>query len=392
MTAELRIIEGDCWAFFAFDAAYAIDLDAAHASLTAATRDERARREDIPRRRGLPTSLQFRPVPLRVEQPVGPIEATPIAGLRLAPRAICTLYDFGAISVAYRIPLNADDPAGRPIATLIPLADQLRDLTSLRDDARARVNDLIRRLGPALDRPDLADPVEDYVVHHARAWMGPTGQAAADILAAAHDAARLLLGEPGPLAPQAIDAALSARLAYSPSDAAVVDWNGSLVLGADEEDTLAVLEFVNVELLELRVLDDRLDAVIDRSSRALLRRDARGSWPASPLGLLVDPHRAQRRHLAAMQMDSAVLFEGVNNALKLVGDQHLARLYALAAARLHLADWDQSILRKLHTVEQLYEKLADEQSTRRMELLEWIIIVLIALSIVLPFIPGFAGK
>jgi hypothetical protein len=67
-------------------------------------------------------------------------------------------------------------------------------------------------------------------------------------------------------------------------------------------------------------------------------------------------------------------------------DQHLARLYAIAARRLHLADWDQSILRKLHTADSLYQKLADENSARRMEVLEWIIILLIAISIVLPFI------
>jgi len=78
--------------------------------------------------------------------------------------------------------------------------------------------------------------------------------------------------------------------------------------------------------------------------------------------------------------------------LKLVGDQHLARLYTAATRRFHLADWDCSILRKLHTVEGLYQKLADEKAIRRMEVPEGIIIVLIAVSIVLPFFPGLRGK
>jgi hypothetical protein len=95
--------------------------------------------------------------------------------------------------------------------------------------------------------------------------------------------------------------------------------------------------------------------------------------------------RGGRHRLAALQMENAILFEGINNTLKLLGDQHLARLYAVAARRLHLADWDQSILRKLHTANELYQKLADEHSGRRMEVLEWIIILLIAVSIVLPF-------
>ena len=151
-------------------------------------------------------------------------------------------------------------------------------------------------------------------------------------------------------------------------------------------------EFANVQLLEMRFLDDHLDAVLDRSYSSLLRRDARGRLPRSPLGLIFDPHRAERRHLAALQRENAVLFEGVNNALELVGGQHLARLYTAATRRFHLADWDCSILRKLHTVEGLYQKLADEKAIRRMEVPEGIIIVLIAVSIVLPFFQGVRGK
>ena len=37
------------------------------------------------------------------------------------------------------------------------------------------------------------------------------------------------------------------------------------------------------------------------------------------------------------------------------------------------------------------KKLADQTGNRRMEVLEWIIIILIAVSIILPFIPGFPG-
>jgi uncharacterized Rmd1/YagE family protein len=84
-------------------------------------------------------------------------------------------------------------------------------------------------------------------------------------------------------------------------------------------------------------------------------------------------------------MDSAVLFEGVNNAIKLIGDQYLARVYRLAAKRFHLAERDEAIERKLRTLESLYDKMANEAAARRMEILEWIVIILIAVSIVIPF-------
>jgi uncharacterized Rmd1/YagE family protein len=55
--------------------------------------------------------------------------------------------------------------------------------------------------------------------------------------------------------------------------------------------------------------------------------------------------------------------------------------------RFHLEDWDASILRKLETLESIYGKMSDRAGTRRMELLEWIIIVLITISIAVSFIP-----
>src|SRR5207247_803539 len=93
------------------------------------------------------------------------------------------------------------------------------------------------------------------------------------------------------------------------------------------------------------------------------------------------------RRLARLQLDGAILFEQVTNALKLVGDQYLARVYSLASRRFHLGEWDASITRKLQTIDSIYAKMADRAASRRMEILEWIIIVLIAVSIALSLVP-----
>ena len=55
--------------------------------------------------------------------------------------------------------------------------------------------------------------------------------------------------------------------------------------------------------------------------------------------------------------------------------------------RFHLEAWDASILRKLETLESIYGKMSDRTTSRRMEVLEWIIIVLIAVSIAVSFFP-----
>ncbi|MEK7705003.1 MAG: hypothetical protein AAB426_08595, partial [Myxococcota bacterium] len=59
--------------------------------------------------------------------------------------------------------------------------------------------------------------------------------------------------------------------------------------------------------------------------------------------------------------------------------------------RFHLAEWDTTIERKLETLESIHKKLSDRASTARMETLEWIIILLIAVSIAAMFIPGTGG-
>ena len=142
------------------------------------------------------------------------------------------------------------------------------------------------------------------------------------------------------------------------------------------QDVLAVLEFANVELLEMRFLDDQLDRALADAFESTQRREQESSR-ALPRTCGASP---------ASRWTSAILFEGVNNALKLLGDPYLARLYRLAAGRLHLPDRDASILRKLGTLESIYDKIADRQSGRRTETLEWIIILLITFELVMSII------
>ena len=57
----------------------------------------------------------------------------------------------------------------------------------------------------------------------------------------------------------------------------------------------------------------------------------------------------------------------------------------------HLEEWDASILRKLHILDSIYHNISDQAATWRLELLEWIVIVLIAVSILLPFVVNLPG-
>src|SRR5262249_44271910 len=148
----------------------------------------------------------------------------------------------------------------------------------------------------------------------------------------------------------------------------------------EPDDVRAVLEFANMQLLEMRFLDAELDRALDRSYEMISR--PRG-WKGQRLPRSA---RAGLERVAKMQADGAILFERVSNALKLLGDQYLARVYRACSQRYRLAEWNSGILRKLETIESIYQKAHDAATNQRMELLEWIIIVLITLEIVLSLV------
>lgn len=152
-----------------------------------------------------------------------------------------------------------------------------------------------------------------------------------------------------------------------------------MILDRDGDDVRAVLEFANVELLEMRYLDQKLDRALNQAYETSSKRRVN-------LFRLRGYYSADLRSAAELQVDNALIFEGVNNTLKLLGDQYLARVYRIVNKRFHLDEWDSSILRKLQSLESFYEKISDQGLNRRMEILEWVIVILIAGSIGLELI------
>lgn len=368
-TPPLSIASGTCYSLFAYDIAQAIDLDEAERHIGALKY-----REALKHRRRAPKYFAYHPAPLRVTQDVEPIG---LGRYRTGASVDLVLYDFGAVLVVYTIALTGS------LSNLLMLSNALYDNVLLLSNARKQVEDLLAVIHSAVFKADIADFVEDYTIFQIEAFT-----TACDVYALcttyAQEIAQILRAEDQVLSPQEVGDALAYRISYGADDVTIVDWNAALMVDREGDDVRAVLEFANVELLEMRYLDQRLDDALDRSYDALSKQ--RRTILRLPVS-----YRADLQRIAQMQVDSAVLFEGVNNALKLLGDQYLSRVYRLVSQRFHLAEWDAGILRKLQTLESIYEKISDQASNQRMEVLEWIIIVLIALSIILSFIPGGLG-
>lgn len=359
-----------CHVLFVHDIALSIDLVAVAARL----------REGVPlrvrpaRRSASPAQVELNPAPLRLVLDGDPIPLE--APFATEPAIEMVIHAFGAVTIRYRIRCEGS------IEDLARLSNALPGRQVLQDDARRRVADVVRSLSDVMTKPALADDMEDYLLFVVDAWSGG-GDADAFVERHAGLLAGVLQSEPVPLSASFIEHSLSARLSYGRDDMVIVNWNAALIIDREPEDILLVLQHANVELLEMRVLERQLDRLLVRAQDLLSLIGRRRAIP-----LLHDARLL--REFAEYQTDSVLLFEGVNNAIKLVGDQYLARVYRLASSRLHLDQWDESVLRKIAVAESIYQKMTDARTTRRMEVLEIIIILLIALSIVMAFIPGLA--
>ncbi len=366
---SIQIHEGVCFVIFAYDVGISINLEEAE-NRTTATK-ERGR---IKRKRPTPEYFDYHPPPLRITQE---LKSVTVGSHQTLTTTETILYDFGGIMVIYRIPLRGD------LSSLRSLSEALYEHAGLLESSRAHAQGLLHTLGDAVEKANLSPFVEDYAIFHlssVQPWMNPS-----ELIESQKPLiAQILRSETQTLSGQEVHDATNAQISWGTQDITVIDWNAALMLGQEMDDVQAVLEFLNVELVERRFLDHQLDQALDEGYNALMkRRWSKFRWPGS-----LD---SKLRHIAGLQVDSAILFERVTNTLKLLGDQYLARVYRLGSQRFHLQGWDTSIVRKLETLDNLYGKMSDNRSNRRMEILEWIIIILIAISIILPFIPGFPG-
>lgn len=363
--SRLVVKKGEVHVLYAYDIGLSIDLAVAKQRLTAQTELATIRHKGH-----APRYFQFDPAPLRITQEAG---AFVLGRFELHAAIEIVLYDFGGVSVAYELPFRG------PLEDLVDLSCELSASTALREDSFARVQQLLAIIASSVANAQIAPLTEDYLIFLVDTFAPPITPAQ---LAQEHAQciARILRAERDLLSEQEVSEATGTRVTFGLDDVAIVDWNAALVFDRESEDVRAVLEFANLQLLELRYIDEQLDATLDRAYELIGRRGGLRHLR------LPGETRAALRHVARLQVDSAILFERVNNALKLLGDQYLARVYRATSQRYRLNEWNTSLLRKLETIETIYDKVHDQSVGFRMEVLEWIIVFLIALEIVLSFV------
>ncbi len=357
------IQEGEIYLYQAYDVAFQIDLVKAAKKL-----QHGIERPQLAKERRQPQWFGYDPPPVRITQTVDSIA---VAGFDSDTTVEITLWDFGAVSVAYRVPIRE----GTPLGALVKLSAELASTDLFELNGSRLVEKLIAQLGSAVTKPYISTIVEDYVVFEIRKLSA--AQSGEEFLRHhAKSVAQLLIAEDAEdLSSEIVDEALSHRSSFTTADIVIINWRGALIYGRDNEDTRAVLEFAQAQHLELQILDEQLDQYLEDASQISKR------WAFRM--------REDTSTVRQLSIEASMLFEAINNALKLVGEQYLATLYDLSARRLKLPVLHETIERKLDVLNSIYDKIVDRQTARRQEIMEIIIIVLIAAELLRDLIrPG----
>jgi hypothetical protein len=347
---------------YAFDIGYEIDLERARPLLHGES-------GALPRRKRTPESIRYRPAPLRVPVDVSGVSLPGGVTTVRPPRGELALFDFAAISLAMQFPVRLTREG------LSRLAGELAEPSAMHTEVRQVVHPWIDRIRPAVVGFELSDLSEEYIVFQVEDARGDWLEQHADWIAG------LVRLEPEPLSRVEVIEATRLSLSYTEADLVTLDWAAGFLADRDCADTLQVIEFANVQLLEFRHIDDRLDDRLEAAYRLI-----QPGRPRRGVGGLLRSHADAMRNVRELEIEATSLFERADNALKLIGDQYLSRVFDLASTRFHLRDWQQSIRRKLETVGDVYDLLVQQSGHRRMEALEITVVVLIALEIVLALI------
>jgi hypothetical protein len=365
---DIRVQSGEVAALRLFDIAYTIDLALAE-SLWAARAGGAISRTQLTSTP--PKALTFGVAPLKLS--LGKTTLL-LGGKPVEAELSVRLYDFGVAAPAARVEvaeltwtefvadfneLDLTVGAGSPLAFWTDLLGRVRDV-----------------ILPALDRPAIdASLEEDYLIGTVHAFNEPLEAAE---LRDRVDMVALLSGEKRKLSPASRKELLARSFSYYTDDLVVLTWDRAFIYEPRKDSDVAdVIEVANAQLVEFRyydtLLDDELPRMYDRVENA---RGATSPFASRRFAYLA-------RRLYTLVAEVTELTERVDNALQVTEDVYLARVYSAALGLFRVPTLSASVDRKLAIIRDTYAALYEEASSRRAELLEISVVLLIMIEIVL---------
>lgn len=346
-SAKAEIFNGNIFILHSFDIGEDINI-------------EKIKDSDVLVRKPLPLSKYFKNyhIPLAVELP------NPASSPHLVSAKI---HNFGVITMRYQIPFS-----------------------STLEEVRARINDIDYQFQEqsVADAGAIFQKIKSFVIQpkffHLRCSYDliqvNTKPERNDVVQFKHDYGNvitsLLRFETETLSDYQRNEILADAIGYYQGDLILIDSEAAFAYDDEYDEKLEIIEFANIQFLELqyfdRVLDKKLNVYYEGKLKDL-------SWRAY---LPVFGGASQSLgELERVKVDISVITDRLENSVKLAGDAYYSELYALLFTKLGLKSWRESLSTKLSIIQDISYVHQNRIESGRQDFLSWIIIVLIFIEL-----------
>ena len=304
----------------------------------------------------------YRPLAFEPPRPEATLAGQPV-------RLLVRVYEVGVVSITIRVSFQAER-----LVDLLPYHKPvLSDGRTFDQVARQLCDQVCESLHDVMVRTSVPSDPEAYTafcltqldgVNDVNVWLDAHRREVAGLLTET---------EPATLSEMQVAEVSRIRRSFANSDAVAIDWDAALVvdLTGYVDDVLYVLELANLQLEEYRVMDQRLDAYLDRAYDDVTKRRFGLFWAYT--GVLST--------LRQFRVDVTKLNDEVTHISKFFGDWHLARVYLGASERFYLDHWRKSVEDRLSQLDNLYSVVNSDVSNRRMMWLEIIVVIFFAIDL-----------
>ncbi len=186
-----------------------------------------------------------------------------------------------------------------------------------------------------------------------------------------------MIGERVKVSGQTREEILKNTLSYTDSDLVILSWDAALICNPENPtDLIDLIEFANVQVLELRYYDRELEREMEKMYDQIENADRSSSFRRSR------QYHAIMARLMESSAEISEVIDKVDNLIRITEDVYYARVYATALRVLRSSQWSESVSKKIAVIQENYSMLSDEVRIQHSNTLEWIIIILIAMEFV----------
>jgi hypothetical protein len=291
-----------------------------------------------------------------------------ILGQVFKVRAEGKLWSFGAMSICFIFEL----PHSLTLVELNKISQEIDFNSDVQKIADDKVLSICQTIGSALKNFRIWKEYEDFLIYNVEQF--DQNYTVRDI-SNNDELFKLIIGvKAETISDQYKEMVRKNIFSFTNNDFVVMDWNSALIYDpTDYKDISDVIEFALVQLLEMRYYDRNLDDKINSLYKSLESKSN---------SILTNKYGDISKEAAKTYIEISEIVEKVENSLKVIGDFYYSQIFRAASDRFRFRDWQQSVDSKLNNLAEVSKLFQGEINERRNQLMEIIIIALIAVEVV----------